>query len=104
MFPFELFLACFSPKKVSAGMRVCRREGCGFREAFRIAIAGNTFSSGLDGVSLLLTNRLERSLWIAEHPGCTVADADSWENERLQERLGENLTECRELMKDVNGE
>ena len=81
----DTILACLSPREVLAGYRLCRREGCSVREALSMSATNVSWGFGPKGLNASLSERLERSLWIAEHPGCSRADVEAWEHERLMD-------------------
>ena len=84
-----ILFACRSPKELLAGVRICLREGCGVKEALSISVRSILGGSGIEGINDELAGRLERSMWIAEHPGCTAADIDAWEYEQLEEAIAD---------------
>ena len=84
---------CLAPRKMLAGMRLCRKEGCGFWESVGLVEMCWT----VDDPNHVLSERLETSIWLSEHPGCTFADLQAWRMERLHARIAK----CRVLVDTV---
>ena len=96
----KVILACFSPRELLDGVRMCMREGCGLNEAISITSRSVAWGLGKEPIEDELNARLERSMWIAEHPGCTKADVDAWEYEQFLAMIAE----CKALLAKIDGE
>ena len=76
------------------------RESCSLREALSITVRSVAWGFGKENIEDELNARLERSIWIAEHPGCSRADVDAWEYELLEEAVAE----CKAMLAKIDGE